>query len=257
MAQKDSTTKKPVIKMGTFYNNNLHYFGRTDSLQSGAVIPMAELWITPSLYVNAAPVFIHNRQQPLTYAGTVTTAGIQLNKKKSFTHIFVVKPFYRNNSQLPQSVLKAQAAVNHTWKSSIINITAGADLKFSNNTDIGATAGIDHVIRKDFKEGSVLVIDPSVYVYAGTQRFTKTWYEKNNFLFFEGPEREQTEAVNKFSVLSYEMSIPVVYVKGKWLFLATPAYVIPQNLVKVENRPELSEQGRNLFYITVGVKRTL
>lgn len=256
-AQQDSINRKPAFKIGTFYNSNLHYFGRTDSLRSSAVFPVAEFWITPSFYVNAAPVFVHNSVQGLSYAGTVSTAGIQINREKMLAHLYFTKPFYRDNSQLPQSVLKAQAATSFTWKNKYVNVTTGADLKFSNQTDIGATLGLDHIIRRELKGPAVLVIDPSVYLYAGTQRFTKTWQEKSNFLFLEGPEREYSKAVSQFTVLSYELSIPIVYAKGKWMVLATPAFVMPQNLVKVPEQPEMSETGRNLFYITLGAKVTL
>ena len=36
--------------------------------------------------------------------------------------------------------------------------------------------------------------------------------------------------------------------------LANPAYVIPQNLVKVEGRPDLTERGKEMFYVTAGAK---
>ena len=63
-------------------------------------------------------------------------------------HIYFVKPIYKDNSQLVQSALKAQAAANFTWLNKIINITGGADVKFSGNTDYGVTAGLDHIFRK-------------------------------------------------------------------------------------------------------------
>ena len=33
----------------------------------------------------------------------------------------------------------------------------------------------------------------------------------------------------------------------------SPAYVMPQNLVTTSGRPDLSERGENLFYISAGV----
>jgi hypothetical protein len=95
---------------------------------------------------------------------------------------------------------------------------------------------------------------PSAYVYAGTQQFTKTYYEKNSFLIFPGTEQLVTEDVSRLGILSYEFSIPVVIAKNKWQVILNPAYVIPQNLIEVENRPDLSERGENIFYATVGAK---
>ncbi|HKZ66559.1 MAG TPA: hypothetical protein VJ111_09405 [Chitinophagaceae bacterium] len=254
-AQSDSIGNKFSFKLGTYYNSNLNYYGRTDSLRSSGVFPIGELWFNNKFYINAAPVFTHNSMTGFQYAGAVATAGYAYNNGKSAGHIYFVKPIYKNNSQLVQSALKAQAAATFTWLNKIINITGGADVKFSGDTDYGATAGLDHIFRKELKNNSVLIIDPSAYLYAGTQQFTRTYYEKSNSLpLFPAPDRLVTEDVKKLNILSYEFSVPVIYSKGKWMLLATPSYVLPQNLIRSENRSDLSETGRKMFYITVGGK---
>src|SRR6188768_412496 len=76
--QKDSTIEtKPQFKLSLNYNTGLNYFGRTDSLKSSGFFPMAELWITPDFYMNAAPIFVNNAVQSLEYAGSVATVGYQ------------------------------------------------------------------------------------------------------------------------------------------------------------------------------------
>jgi hypothetical protein len=135
-----------------------------------------------------------------------------------------------------------------------LNLSAGGDIKFSDKTDYGATAGIDHIFRYELPGSSILVIDPSANLFAGTQQFTKTYYKQSSFLFFPGVEQTVTENVNNFKILSYEFSVPFIYSKGKWQLLFTPAYVIPENLIVIAGRPDLSERGRQLFYFTVGGK---
>jgi hypothetical protein len=256
-AQSDSTQKnKTQFKFGLNYNTGLNYFGRTDSLKSTGFFPLAELWFTPDFYINAAPVFVNNKVQSFDYAGTVTTAGYQHVSDKWITHIYVLKPFYKQSSQLVQSALKAQTGINLSFLNKVINITAGADTKFSNKTDFGATAGLDHIIRAPLKNNSALVVDPSFYLYAGTQNFTNSYYQKKpGFLLFPGSTQQITESVQQFNILSYEISAPIIYVKDKWQVLLTPSYVLPQNLISVPGRPDLSERGRNMFYATIGVKR--
>jgi hypothetical protein len=253
-AQSDSAAGKLNFKLGVYYNSNLNYYGRTDSLRSSGIFPMAELWFHKKFYINAAPVFTNNSVAGTEYAGTVATAGFLYNNGKSSGHIYLVKPIYKDNSRLVQSALKAQLAANFTKLNKVLNITAGMDVKFSGNVDFGANIGLDHIYRKQFPDKSVLVIDPSAFLYAGTQRFTQTWYQKSSFLLFPGFESAVTEAENKFNILSAELSIPVIFAKGKWMVLATPAYVLPQNLVTIEGRPDISERGENMFYITVGTK---
>jgi hypothetical protein len=57
-------------------------------------------------------------------------------------------------------------------------------------------------------------------------------------------------------VLSLEASMPFIYSKNKLMVIATPAYVLPHNLVKVENRLDLTEIGENMFYTTIAIKYT-
>jgi hypothetical protein len=256
-AQTDSS--KAQFKIGAFYNSNLNYYGRVDSLKSSGFFPLAEIWFDDHFYINAAPVFVSNKTVSFDYAGTVATAGYQFKSDDSkwAGNFYGVKPFYKSSSNLVQSALKGQVAFTLSSLNQVINITGGADAKFSDKTDIGVTGGLDHVFRKQFSNNAVLVIDPSAYVFAGTQQFTNSYLKKTNFLLFNGPDQLVSEDVKKFNVLSYEFSMPVVFAKGKFQALITPAYVLPQNLVQVQGRPDLSERGKNLFYITAGAKMIL
>ena len=260
--QTDTTKQKPKFKLSVNYNSNLHYYGRTDSLRSSGFFPLAELWITPKFYVNAAPIFVNNAVQSFDYAGTVATIGYQNVTEKWITGVYALKPFYEASSELVQSALKAQTGITISRLTKVINFNIGVDAKFSDNIDFGASAGLDRIIRFQNKDKSVLVFDPSIYVYGGTQRFSRTYTKKqNNGLPLpigngNGQQQQVTENVNSFAILSYEASMPIIYAKNKWMLIATPAYVIPQNLLTVAGRPDLSERGKNQFYGTVGLKYT-
>lgn len=255
-AQSDSSVKqKPKFKLGINYNSGLNYYGRTDSLKSTGVFPLAELWLSKDFYINAAPVFVNNAVQSMEYSGTVTSIGYLHVTDKWISNLYFLKPFYKQSSQLVQSALKAQTGASFSRLTKVINLTLGGDMKFSDKIDFGATAGLDHIIRKELKNGSVLVIDPSAYAYAGTQNFTNTYYKKRpGNILFPGTTEEINQSVTKFNVLAYEFSVPLVYAKGKWMALVTPSYILPQNLVTVAGRPDLSEKGENTFYASAGIK---
>lgn len=248
----DSTKEKsrPAFKLGVFYNSYLHYYGRTDSLQSGGLFPIAEFWFDRHFYITAAPVFVTSQGSSLKYAGTVAMAGYRFGKEnKSSWNFYLVKPVYKDNSQLVQSALKMQIAGTGTWLNKFLNITAGGDIKLSDKMDFGALAGVDHVFRHQLKGSSVVVIDPTFHINAGTQQFSKTYYKESSFLLFPGMQQEITEKVRRFEILSYEVSVPMVFAKGKMQFIVSPSYVIPKNL--------LGEKGENKFYGLVGAKLTL
>ncbi len=260
-ATNDTTEKKtnPQFKLSLNYNTGLNYYGRTDSLKSSGFFPLAELWITPKFYVNAAPIFVNNAVQKFDYAGSVATVGYQNVTKKWIAGVYVSKPIYKESSKLIQSALKAQSGANVSFLNKFVNLNIGGDIKFSEKADFGATGGLDHLIRIENKDRSVLVFDPAFYVYAGSQNFQYSYYKKSNtgFLNFPGNNQPVTEEVSKFSILAYELTMPVVYAKKKWMLVATPAFILPQNLITVPNRPDLSERGENMFYATLTAKYTL
>jgi len=248
--------KKTEFKISANYNTGLNYYGRVDSLHSSGFFPLAELWFNESFYINAAPVFVNNAAASFQYAGTITSLGYQFKSNdKWLGNIYLVKPFYQESSKLVQSALKAQTGMTLTWLNKGLNVTGGADAKFSDKTDFGVTAGLDHIFRYQINDKSVLVIDPSAYINAGTQQFTNSYLKRTSgFLFFPGNEQVVTESAQKFNILSYEISAPVIFATGKLQLLFTPAYVIPQNLLIVEGRPDLSEKGEKMFYATIGAK---
>jgi hypothetical protein len=259
IAQTDSaqTKQKPQFKLSLNYNSGLNYYGRTDSLKSTAFFPQAELWFTKDVYISAAPVFVHNSVQSMAYAGTVSTLGYLHVTDKWITSLYVLKPFYTEESKLVQSALQAQTGATLTHLNKTINLTGGLDLKFSDKVDLGATVGLDHIIRKELADNSVLVVDPSFYMYGGTQNFSNTYNKKRSgFLLLPGTSEQVTQNVKQFNLLAYEFSLPVIFSKDKWMVLLTPSYILPQNLITVSGRPDLSEQGENTFYITISLKRT-
>lgn len=256
LAQSDSTTANKVqFKLSVNYNSGLNYYGRTDSLKSRGFYPLAELWLSPEWYINAAPVFVNNRQTAMDYTGTITALGYQHLTTHWLTSAYVSKPFYKAGTELVQSALKAQGALNLSWLNKIINISAGADMKYSDKADYGASAGLDHIVKIPLPQNSVFVLDPSVMAYAGTQNFTNTWYrQKPGFLFLPGTSQQVSRNSQQFNILSYEASLPLILAHNHWQLLITPAYVIPQNLITIPGHPEESERGTNLFYVTTAVK---
>lgn len=253
-AQEAETKKeqKNEFNAAVSYQSALHYFGRTDSLKSSGIFPTVGFQLKGGLYAQGNFIFVQNNVQSATYTGTTVEAGYRFPQSDHFNgNIFYTQFLYKDQSTLVQSALKSQTGINLAYTNKIVNLNGGLDLKFSNKTDIGATFGLDHlfIFNKGMKNAAI-AIDPSVYAYAGTQQFSNTYLEKRNFLGF--PITQQTtEDVTQFNILSYELSMPVVFVLGKFNASITPAYVLPQSLVTVAGRPDLSERGQNMFYVTL------
>lgn len=248
-AQTDNNGKQKLqAKLSINYNSALHYYGRTDSLRSSGFFPMGELWFGKKVYVSAAPIFISNQSVSFDYAGSVATLGYLNVAPKAITHIYVLKPFYEQGSQLVQSALKAQSGALVSLRSKVVNLSLGGDVKWSNQLDYGAQAGLDHTVRLQ-KGQSVFVINPTFTASAGTQSFMRTYTQKAGGLF----PREQTvtESSKQFRILAYEFSMPLIWAKNKIQLTATPAYVAPQNL---QSEPQNMETGEPMFYTTLSAR---
>ena len=256
IAQRSDTTNTEgaTFKLSLNYNSGLNYYGRTDSLNSTGIFPLAEVWFNPKFYINAAPVFVNNSIQSMEYSGTVASLGYLDISDRLISNLYLLKPFYTESSRLVQSALKAQAGASFTALNKGLNFSFGGDIKYSDRFDFGVVVGIDHIFRFENGDNSVLVFDPSFTANAGTQNFSKTYKKRSGGLL---PREQQiTESYQKFNILSFEASVPIVFSKSKFQVIATPAYVLPQNLVKIENRPDLTETGENMFYTTLALKYT-
>lgn len=254
-AAKDTVARKKTrLVLGFTYNSNMNYYGRTDSLVTAGVCPFIGISFKDGLYLNSTFVFIRNTAES-RYAATLLEGGYGFeNKKETWAgNISVTQFFYQSGTGLIASVIKQDAAASITHLNKIVDITLGADVKFSNSTDPGAQAGLDHIIRftRLLDKKDVLVLDPSAYVYAGTQHFIQTFYQQQHFLLFPTGETQQTQNVDQFNVLAYEFSMPVVYAYRKFNLIVTPAYILPQNV----SGPGVA--GPSLFYVTATAKFTL
>jgi hypothetical protein len=244
-----AAAKKNEFTASVNYQSNLHYFGRTDSLKSSGLFPVIGFQLKNGLYLQGTAVFVQNPSTPFSYTGASAELGYKFPDRKHFEgNLFVSKFFYNDQSVLVQSALNAQTGINLSYKNKILNVNLGGDLKFSDRTDVGATAGVDHLFVKKIEgwKNSAVALMPSATINAGTQNFTQTYIDKGNVAGIP-VTRQRTEKVERFTVLSYEFSAPLVLVGGKMNAYVIPSYVMPQNLLTNV------EKGENLFYVTAGI----
>ena len=254
-SQNIRDSAKNELTASVNYQSKLHYLGRTDSLKSSGLFPVIGLKSKTGLYLNSTFIFIQNAATPLNYTGTILEGGYHFPYSKNFSgNIYYDHFLYQDKSVLVQSALKGQAGVNTIYNNKIVNVNVGGDVKFSNGqTDFGLTAGLDKLfLFRNIIDNAVLAVNPSAYIYSGTHNYFKN-VKKNNGLPLLANNSSSIEQAKQFTILSYEVSAPVVLVKGKFNAYISPAYVLPQNLVTVSGRSDLSERGSDLFYFSAGV----
>lgn len=250
-AGEEKTTKNE-FNASFNYQSALHFFGRTDSLRSSGLFPMLGFQLKNGLYAQGNFIFVQNSMQSAAYTGATVEAGYRFPETDHFSgNLFFSRFLYKDESTLVQSALRSQTGVNLSYLNKVLNLNGGLSLMFSDKTDVNASLGVDHLfIFNKGMNNAAIALAPSFTANLGTQQFSNTYLERKNVLGI--PVTQQTtENITQFNILSYELAMPVVFVKGKCNLAITPSYVMPQNLVTVAGRPDLSERGRNMFYVTL------
>ena len=249
---QDAGETKNEFNASVNYQSALHFFGRTDSLRSSGLFPMLGFQFKNGLYAQGNFIFVQNSMQSAAYTGATVEAGYRFPQTDHFAgNIFFSKFLYKDQSTLVQSAIRSQTGANLSFLNKVLNLNGGLSLLFSDKTDVNTSLGVDHffIFTKGLNNAAI-AIAPSITSNMGTQQFSNTYLERKNVLGI--PVTQQTtERTTQFNILSYEMSVPVVFVKGKFNMSITPSYVMPQNLVTVAGRPDLSERGKNMFYVTL------
>ena len=254
LAQESSEKKQSKNEFNASFNyqSSLHFFGRTDSLKSSGMFPMLGIQLKNGLYAQGNFIFVQNSVQSAAYTGATVEAGYRFPQTDHFSgNVFFSRFLYKDESTLVQSALRSQAGANLSYLNKILNLNGGLSFMFSDQTDVNGSLGIDHIfIFNKGMNNAAIALAPSFTANFGTQKFTNTYFERKNVLGI--PVTQQTtESSTQFNLLSYEITVPVVFVKGKCNFAVSPSYVLPQNLITVPGRADLSERGRNMFYVTV------
>lgn len=244
--------EKTSLTLSSNFISTLHFYGRTDSLKSTALAPNILLQFGSGIYLSSSFIFVNNNQQMLDYSATVAGAGYNFGKTKGIAgSIYADKFFYANNT-LVQSSQKGQAGIKLSHLNKVVNVNLAASTVFADKSDYFASLGADHIFLFKHKQ-SVFVIMPTVTANAGTQNFTHSYYKKRYVLGIPAGEEQVTESSKKFQLLSYDLSLPVAFAYKKLIVSVTPGYVIPQSVIKVAGRPDLSENASNLFYANLGI----
>lgn len=284
--KKDSSSdKKSFFKVDANYLSNAIYSGRKDS----SVVPYLRSSIgyfnKSGFYINGGASLLVSPTDTKRIDLVTLETGYAFNiSKKLEGEITAAKFFYTDQSYAVTSELKAITGINLGYDAGVVAINAGADLLFSNNTDIFTNLKISHYFEmgQDTKKWA---ISPAIEMNAGTQYYNQAYYQNRKFTFATtgnsgavtsgathgkghansgtGTTSSGSSSIiktlvfndkNKFAVLDYEISVPVIYETGHWSFYATPDFAIPVNAASYGVDGVLQkEQLSNSFFIEIGM----
>lgn len=282
--KKDSSSdKKSFFKVNANYLSNAIYSGRKDSSVVPYLRPSIGYFDNSGFYINGGASLLVSPTDTKRIDLITLETGYAFNiSKKLEGEITAAKFFYTDQSYAVTSELKAITGINLGYDLGVVAISAGADLLFSNNTDIFTNLKISHYFEmgQDTKKWA---ISPAIEMNAGTQYYNQAYYQNRKFTFAtttagsgivtsaathgKGHANGSSSSgngnsviktlvfndKNKFNILDYEISVPVIYETSHWSLYATPDFAIPVNAANYAVNGVLQkEQLSNSFFIEIG-----
>ena len=274
-AQDDSAkTKTSYFKVSANYLSNAVYSGRKDSSVVPYLRPSIGYYNKSGFFVSAGMAILVSPSDPTQVDLITAEAGYEFNISEAIAGgISASKYFYSDASFATTSEMKGSVGINFSYDVPAITIGVGSELLFSTNTDLGAYLNVSHAFALD--KDDKFMATPTLQVNAGTQYFNQAYYEFRKYSVVtnsgNGSNRGRGHAKNittstttvqtitftdqnKFSLLDYELSLPVTYDSKSWGVFFTPHYAIPTSAASyVINGQLKKEQLSNAFFAEAGV----
>lgn len=254
--------KNPGLEIGSNYVNTNVYMGRTYKKDAAIMAPDLIYTFNNGIFLTGSLDFI-----PSHKIHTVDNGSLELGYNYHLTDylegsISFTKMFYAQHSTLITSSVSSEFNAGIDFNNDLIspglNIVYALGISGIRN-DLTLIPNLSHefVIDMIFGNQDRLTVSPTVEMNAGTQHFyssyfnvTRTIVRKN---FRTGKERlVSTSELDKFSLLDYEVSVPVTYLLKPFLLSFSPVLALPQN--KLPSQITQSQQNKPyLFYFNLGL----
>lgn len=271
-AQTDTTlAKKSSFKFGISYLSNDVYLGRTDTVGTPTLIPAFTYTLKSGLYFSGALDYITNRKKNNLDGGNIEagynyTVGENFEGGVSFTKMF----YSANSTQVSSSISSVfNAFVDYDIAGIItpaISLSynigksgSGGDFIFNPNISH------DFEITGVFTNTDKLTISPQAGITSGSQNYYAGYLERKGRLNRKGVNAAYTaydDALGTFRMLDTEVSAPLEYQSGHFIFTVTPTYAfasnsLPQNTAAeklITKTVETSAPYKpSIFYVETGI----
>lgn len=244
-AQNDSVAKKSYFKVGASYLSNAVYSGRKDSSVVSYFTPSIGYYNKSGFYVDGTMSLLANSGDAGSIDEILLEAGYDFSINDNLdAGLYASKYFYSNNSYSVTSELQGGIGAYFSYDAGFISIGGGADALISTGTDLTVNGNLSHGFSFGSDNNS-WNITPTAEVNAGTQSFYRAYYKNRKFGFTSSGSKGRGHnsgkgnignsktisfsQSNSFSILDYELSIPVTYDAKGWGLFATPTLALPVN----------------------------
>jgi len=267
LALNDTDTEKASFKFGVDFISDNVFMGRSGPVATPTIAPTAKYSFKSGLFFSGTIDFLPNNTTTSKLDGGDIAAGWDfditddLSAGASFT-----KMFYNTNSNQIGSSISSVFSANIDYNIADI-ITPAVSINYNTNksgisSDFFFNFGISHdfAARKIFGEKDLILISPMIEGNIGTQNFYDAFITKK---VFKNAKRTAAQDqlittfennLNQSKLLDYEVSVPIEYKSGHFIFTFTPTYAFVENGFKPAAAALLGlTNATSVFYFTTGV----
>ncbi|CAN5186679.1 hypothetical protein BH09BAC6_BH09BAC6_26350 [soil metagenome] len=253
-----------AFKVGVTFINNDVFMGRADTVRTPALIPAIKYTFASGIYFSGSLNIIANRKKNKLDGGDIA-AGYEYELSDDLSGgVSVTKLFYNSKSTQIASSISSSFNANLTYDiGDIVSPSVNADyniIKQAAANDIFLNVALTHDfnITGVFGGDDVLLISPTVTVNTGTENYYDAYLGRKNIKRVNRTPAQTAELtkftaqLSRFQLQDYELSAPVEYKSGHFIFQLTPVYAIVKNQLPATIASRLSAKP-SVFYFETGV----
>jgi len=251
------------FKFGVSYLSNNVYMGRTDTATTPAIIPSVKYTFKFGLYFSGNLYYLPTKPTQKIDGGDLA-AGYDgdISDDVSYGGSFT-RYFFSSTSTQIASAIKSTLNGNINWDNDYLSPALNVDYNLNvpgihNDFLLSPAVAHDFIVVGVFGDVDIFLISPTVTLNAGTQNFYDSYVNKRK-LKSARLTKIQTALLAKyesqlgqFEILDYELSAPLEYKSGHFIFQLTPTYAIVQNQLPKQLAAEFSAQTA-VFFVEAGV----
>jgi hypothetical protein len=252
------------FKFGLSYQSNDVFMGRTDTVRTPMIVPEIKYTLKSGIYFSGTLDLLPNKKKKRLDGGDIT-AGYDFDITDDLSGgASFAKLFYSSSSTQIASAIRSTVNANFTYDiGDIVSPTISADYNLNKQgigNDVFANLGITHDFTAEslFGDKDVLLVSPTATVNTGSQNFYDAYLTGKKIKAVNRTPAQNAllaayiNQLSKYTLLDYEISAPVEYKSGHFIFQFTPTYAIVKNQLPNEIQARISNQP-SVFYFETGV----
>ena len=275
--KEEAAASNSYGKLSLSYLNNAVYNGRKDSLATPYITPTIGYYDKSGFYVSGALSYLSSAKESRIDLFSLDIGyDISITNQLS-SNFYANKSFYNQSSTAVKSDIKGSLGAAFNYDLSVIQLNLASEAVFSQKTDLSLNLGMGHAFNSG-DEDHLFSINPSININWSTLNFYEGFTSRKvskkigqTIANVASATATTTVDKNRFTLLDYELSVPLSYDTKKFGCFLTPTFALPQNPIntttstviklkngtqttQVQNSTPLSEKKlENSFFWEFGV----